>query len=68
MPGFQNFLVMVLGEPALRDDLLKMPDLPSLKARVLELSRERGIEIGEEELDTVIRNNRRSWLERWADL
>ena len=68
MPGFQSFLVLVLGDPALRDELLKMPDLPSLKARVLELGSERGVEISEEELDSVIRNNRRSWLERWADL
>jgi hypothetical protein len=68
MPGFQDFLIAVLGEPALRDELLSLPDLPSLKARVLELGRARGMEITGEELDTVIHNNRRSWLERWVDL
>jgi len=68
MPGFQSFLVMVLSDPALRDQLLKAPDLPALLARTRELGRERGIEMSEEELLEVVNANRRSWLERWVHL
>jgi len=67
MPGFPAFLVMVLNDAALRDELLKAPDLPALFARVLELARERGIGLSEEELQAVVNANRRSWLERWTD-
>jgi len=68
MPGFSEFLVMVLNDAGLRDELLSMPDLPSLFARVLALARERGIELFEQELLAVVNANRRSWLERWTDL
>jgi hypothetical protein len=67
MPGFPSFLVMVLNDAKLRDELLKSPDLPALFARALALGRERGIELSEEELQAVVTANRRSWLERWTD-
>ena len=41
---------MVLGDAALRDELLAAPDLPALMALVRERGRERGVEISEEEL------------------
>jgi Nif11 domain len=65
MPGFQSFLVMVLNDDALRDELVNVPGLPALIARVRELARERGLELSEEELQDVVNANRRSWLERW---
>ena len=67
MPGFPTFLVMVLGDAALRDELLAAPDLPALMALVRERGRERGVEISEEELREVANMNRRSWVERWTD-
>ena len=67
MPGFPTFLVMVLGDAALRDELLAVPDLPALMALVQERGRERGVEISEEELREVANTNRRSWVERWTD-
>jgi len=66
MPGFPAFLDMVLDDAALRDDLLKAPDLAALVARVVTLARERGLEVSEEELRAVVNANRRSWLERWT--
>ena len=66
MPGFPAFLDMVLDDAALRDDLLKAPDLAALVARVVTLARERGLAVSEEELRAVVNANRRSWLERWT--
>ena len=67
MAGFPTFLVMVLGDAALRDELLAAPDLPALIALVRERGRERGVEISDEELQGVVNTNRRSWVERWTD-
>ncbi len=67
MPGFPSFLVMVLSDAALRDELLATPGLPALMALVRERGRERGVEISEEELKGVVNTNRRSWVERWTD-
>jgi hypothetical protein len=67
MPGFPTFLAMVLDDDALRDHLLEAPNLPALFARVLTAARERGIELSEAELQAVVNENRRSWLERWSD-
>jgi hypothetical protein len=67
MPGFSSFLAMVVGDAALRDELLAAPDLPALMALVRERGRERGMEISEEELRGVVNTNRRSWVERWTD-
>jgi hypothetical protein len=67
MPGFPSFLVIVLGDAALRGELLAAPDLPALMALVRERGRERGVEISEEELRDVVNTNRRSWVERWTD-
>jgi hypothetical protein len=67
MPGFLEFLAMVLNDAQLRDELLQAPDLPALLARAMELARERGIELSNDELHTVVNANRRSWLERWTD-
>jgi hypothetical protein len=67
MPGFATFLVMVLGDAVLRDELLAAPDLLALMALVRERGRERGVEISEEELQRVVSTNRRSWVERWTD-
>ena len=67
-PGFQSVLVLVLSNPAIRDELLAIPDLPSLMARVEALAREQGIQLAEGELETVIRNNLSSWLQRSIDL
>jgi post-segregation antitoxin (ccd killing protein) len=67
MPGFPSFLVMVLSDAALRDELLAAPDLATLTALVRERGRERGIEISAEELQGVANTNRRSWVERWTD-
>jgi hypothetical protein len=68
MPGFSSFLVMVLSDSALRDELLSAPDLPALLALAIATARDRGIELSKEELQTVVNANRRAWLERWADL
>jgi hypothetical protein len=67
-PGFQSVLVLVLSNPGIRDELLAIPDLPSLMARVEALAREQGIQLAEGELETVIRNNLSSWLQRSIDL
>jgi len=67
MPGFRDFLVLVLNDSALRDELLGERDLPALVARTLELAGQRGITVTGEELQAVIQANRRSWLERWTD-
>jgi hypothetical protein len=67
MSGFPSFLVMVLSDAGLRDELLKAPDLPSLFARALAFASERGIQLSEEDLRAVVNANRRSWLERWTD-
>ena len=58
---------MVLGDAALRDELLAAPDLSALMAMVRERGRERGVEISEEELREVVNTNRRSCVERWTD-
>ena len=67
MPGFPSFLRLVLNDAALRNELLQVPDLPALMARVQMLAGERGIELSHQELETVVNANRRSWLERWID-
>jgi len=67
MPAFQAFLVMVLSDNTLRDELMKAPDLPALVARARELGRERGFDLSEEELQAAVNANRRSWMERWID-
>ena len=67
MPGFPSFIVMVLSDAALRDELVAAPDLPALIALVRERGRERGVEMSEEELQGVVNANRRSWVERWTD-
>jgi hypothetical protein len=67
MAGFPSFLVTVLSDAALRDELLAAPDLPALIALVRERGRERGVEMSEEELQGVVKSNRRSWVERWTD-
>ena len=58
---------MVVGDAALRDELLGAPDLAALIALVLVRGRERGVEMSEEELRRVVNANRRSWVERWTD-
>jgi hypothetical protein len=67
MPGFESFLVMVLADSALRDELLAAPDLPGLIARARDLAGRRGIELSDQDLESVVKANRRSWLERWVD-
>ena len=67
MPGFQSFLVMVLADSALREELLAAPDLPALIALAQVLASQRGIELSGEQLASVVMANRRSWLERWVD-
>lgn len=67
MPGFESFLVMVLNDAALRDELVSAPDLPALFARVRELARERGLELSDQELQNAVNANRRSWMARWVD-
>lgn len=67
MPGFASFLAMVVGDAALRDELLAAPDLAALMALVRDRGRERGVGISEEELRAVVNFNRRSWIERWTD-
>jgi hypothetical protein len=67
MPGFSEFLVTVLNDAALRAELLQVPDLAALIARTVEMAQERGIELSEEELQAIVNQNRRSWLERWTD-
>jgi hypothetical protein len=67
MGGFTAFLVIVLGDAALRDELRQAPDLAALFAMVMARSRERGIELTQEELQAVVNMNHRSWLERWTD-
>jgi len=66
MPGFSEFLVMVLNDEALRDDLLAAPNLPALLARTQDLARARSIELSQSELEEIVNRNRQSWLERWA--
>ena len=68
MEAFSSFVVMVLEDTALRDELLEAPDLSTLIERVIALGKERGIAITREELDAIVNTNRRSWLERWTDL
>jgi hypothetical protein len=68
MPGFPSFLAMVVGDVALRDELLAAPDLAALIALAMERGRERGVEMSEEDLRGVVNANRRSWVERWTDL
>ena len=67
MTGFQQLLQLVLSDPAMRDDLLKAPNLPALFSRTLSIAVERGIELTEQELHTLVDLNRRSWLERWLE-
>ena len=67
MAAFQSFLVMMLSDAGLRDELLAPRDLPALMLRVRELAHERGLEISQEDLEKVAATNRRSWIERWVD-
>ena len=67
MTPFQAFLVMVLTESALRDELLAARDLPTLVQLTRERARERGIELREEELRALIVAHQRSWIQRWVD-
>ena len=67
MPGLSAFLLLVLQDAALRDELLAAPDLPTLFSLVLARSRERDIALSEAELHDAVNANRRSWLERWTD-
>ncbi len=67
MPGLSAFLLLVLEDAAMRDELLAAQDLPALFGLVLARSRERGIGISEAELHAAVNVNRRSWLERWTD-
>lgn len=68
MTGLTAFLLAVLGDAALRDELLRAPDEAALFALVRQRAGERGIAITEEELNSAVAANRRSWLERWTDL
>jgi hypothetical protein len=68
MPGFSQFLIMVLEDGCLRDELLAAPDLSALFVCAIAGARERGLELTEEELRAVVNANRRAWLERWVDL
>ncbi len=64
MPGLSSFLLLILEDPGLRDELLAAPDLPALFALVVERAGERGIAVSGDELHAAAQFNRRSWLER----
>ena len=65
LQDFDQFRRIVFGDPALLDQLLQAPDLPSLMAAVIAAARDRGLDVTAEDLQAVANTNRRAWLERW---
>ena len=63
--SFDQLFQIVNSDPALREDLLKAPDLPSLFAKILTLAKVRNCPLTEQDLQAIVNANRRSWLERW---
>jgi hypothetical protein len=63
--SFDQLFQIVNSDPALREDLLKAPDLPSLFAKILTLAKARNCPLTEQDLQAIVNANRRSWLERW---
>ena len=67
MNDFLRFRSLVLSDPVLQAELRDIPDLKTLYRRVLELGRELGYSVSEQDLEEVANTNRRAWLERWLD-
>jgi hypothetical protein len=65
LAAFQQFEQEVFQDPALVEELSAASSLPELMAKVINVGRERGFEITEEDLGVVVNANRRAWLERW---
>jgi post-segregation antitoxin (ccd killing protein) len=57
---------LVVDDPALRDRLLSVPNERSFVAELIELARERGIELSAQAIESGLREARRRRLERWV--
>lgn len=64
--GLARLRELVLGDPALQDRLLAVPDRPAFVAAVVELAAERGLHVDGPQVEAALVAARRSWLERWV--
>ena len=62
---FDRFRELVVSDPALRDELRGIRDSAALRERTLALGRERNFDFCEADIETVVNNMKRAWLERW---
>ncbi len=64
---FEQVSRRMLSDVSVRDRLLCSPDLPALFGLVLAFAEQNGFELREQDLQSIVNANRRSWLERWLD-
>jgi hypothetical protein len=65
LSDFDEIRQIVMEDSALMIALTSVATEAALFARVIELAKERGIELTNAELAGTVRANRRAWLERW---
>jgi len=63
---FSDFRRIVLGDPALQEQLRSIPDWPGFVEAAIGAASARGIALSEEDVLAARRDARRSWLERWV--
>ena len=62
---FQEFRKAVFRDPELQRDLQNIEDQSRFKDVVVTKATTMGIELTVEDVETAMRNGRRSWIERW---
>jgi hypothetical protein len=65
LSNFDEIRRIVMDDSDLMSALTSVETEAELFARVIDLGRERGIELALDDLAEMVRANRRAWLERW---
>ena len=66
LPAFQQFAQLVVDDPSVLERLQRAETLTDLMAIVISEAGARGLDITEDDLNTVAAINHRAWLERWV--
>jgi hypothetical protein len=66
LDSLNQFRRAVLEDASLRESLRGTQDLETFLALVLRAGRERGYEFTRAEVEELLRQGRRAWLERWV--